>query len=254
MKRKRAEAEGILLKGLSMLHILICDDDPEFASLLQGKIMELPAYSRRRMTIECVTDPRIITAQMVRKMDLIFLDIDMGCVNGIQLARKFREIRKDSILIFVTNYGEYAAEGYEVSAFRFLPKFRIDEKLPDYFDKALAASQAHARTLNLVCDGEEAALAIDAIIYAETDSGLLIFHMDEMARPLRKSRMTMRKLEEMLTDEGFLRIHSSYLVNMAHIQRLLSSGVTLCNGQFLMVSQHNYPEIKKKYLEWKGLR
>lgn len=53
--------------------------------------------------------------------------------------------------------------------------------------------------------------------------------------------------------EGFLRIHSSYLVNMAYIERLLSSGVTLLDGKFLMVSQHNYPEIKKKYLEWKGL-
>lgn len=254
MNKKQVEAEDVLLKGISMLHILICDDEPEFASLLKGKITELPAYSRRRMTIECVTDPRIITAQMVRKMDLVFLDIDMGCVNGLQLARKFREIRKDSILIFVTNYGEYAAEGYEVNAFRFLPKLRIDEKLSDYFDKAVTACQAHARTLNLVCDSEETALAIDKIIYVETSSGLLLFHLDDAARPLRKSRMTMRKLEEMLTDEGFLRIHSSYLVNMAHIQRLLSSGITLCNGQFLMVSQHNYPEIKKKYLEWKGLR
>ena len=61
------------------------------------------------MSIECVTDPRSITVQMARDMDLIFLDIDMGSVNGIQLAAKFRDVRKDSILIFVTNYGEYAA-------------------------------------------------------------------------------------------------------------------------------------------------
>lgn len=253
MIQKRTKVERYPQKGPSMLHILICDDDPEFASLLQGKITELPAYSRRRMTIECITDPRSITVQMIRKMDLVFLDIDMGNVNGLQLARKIREIRKDSVLIFVTNYGEYAAEGYEVNAFRFLPKLCLDEKLPGYFEKALAECQAHARTLNLVCDGEETALAIDKIIYVETSSGLLLFHLDDAARPLRKCRMAMRKLEEMLADEGFLRIHSSYLVNMAYIQRLLSSGVTLCNGQFLMVSQHNYPEIKRKYLGWKGL-
>lgn len=237
-----------------MLHIMICDDEPEFTSLLKAKIMALPAYSRRRMAIECVTDPRTITIQMVRKMDLIFLDIDMGGVNGLQLARKLREVCKDSILIFVTNYDEYAAEGYEVSAFRFLPKLLIDDKLPDYFEKALAACQAHARTLSLTCDGEETSLAIDTIIYVEIKAGQLIFHMDEKARPERTSRMTMRKAEEMLANEGFLRIHSSYLVNMAYIKRLLSNGVTLCDGNFLMVSQHNYPEIKKKYLEWKGLR
>ena len=134
-----------------------------------------------------------------------------------------------------------------------MPKVGLDEKMPDYFEKAVDACQAHASTLNLICDGEETSLAIDTIIYVETKSGLLIFHMDETDRPERKSRMTMRKLEEMLANEGFLRIHSSYLVNMAYIERLLSSGVTLLDGKFLMVSQHNYPEIKKKYLEWKGL-
>ena len=246
MIKKRVDADQYPQEGISMLHILICDDEPEFASLLKAKITGLPTYSRRRMSIECVTDLRSITVQMARDMDLIFLDIDMGSVNGIQLAAKFREVRKDSILIFVTNYGE-------VNAFRFLPKLRLDEKLPDYFEKAVAACQAHARTLNLICDGEETSLAIDTIIYVETKSGLLIFHMDETDRPERKSRMTMRKLEEMLANEGFLRIHSSYLVNMAYIERLLSSGVTLLDGKFLMVSQHNYPEIKKKYLEWKGL-
>lgn len=251
--KNHTKVERYPQKGLPMLHILICDDEEDFASLLKEKITELPSYSRRRMSIVCITDPRDITVQLIRNMDLIFLDIDMGGVNGLQLARQLREVRKDSILIFVTNYGEYAAEGYEVNAFRFLPKLLIDEKLPDYFEKALVACQAHARTLTLICDGEETALSIDTIIYVETSSGVLIFHLDETARPLRKSRMTMRKLEETLMNEGFLRIHSSYLVNMTYIQRLLSSGAALCNGQFLSVSQHNYPEIKKKYLEWKGL-
>ena len=253
MKKTLTKVEECPQEGLSMLHILICDDEPEFAALLKAKITGLPTYSRRRMSIECVTDPKSITVQMIRRMDLIFLDIDMGDVNGLGLARKLREIRKSSVLIFVTNYGEYAAEGYEVNAFRFLPKLRIDEKLPDYFEKALAVCQNHTRTLTLVCEGEKTALAIDTIIYVETSSGLLLFHLDDTERPLRKSRMTMRRLEEMLTDEGFLRIHSSYLVNMAYIQRILSSGVTLRGGQFLMVSQHNYPEIKRKYLEWKAL-
>ena len=127
MIKKRVDADQYPQEGISMLHILICDDEPEFASLLKAKITGLPTYSRRRMSIECVTDPRSITVQMARDMDLIFLDIDMGSVNGIQLAAKFREVRKDSILIFVTNYGEYEAEGYEVNAFRFLPKLRMDE-------------------------------------------------------------------------------------------------------------------------------
>lgn len=236
-----------------MLHILICDDEPEFSTLLQTKLTTLPSYSRRRMTIECINDPSSLTEQIVQKSDLIFLDIDMGDVNGLHLARKLRNIRNDNILIFVTNYGEYAAEGYEVNAFRFLSKLQIDEKLSDYFNKALLACQSHTRKINLICDGEETMLPIDKIIYAETSSGYLLLHMNETQHSTRRIRMTMRKLTELLSDEGFLRIHSSFLVNMAYLKRLLSNGATLLNGKVLMVSQHNYPTIKKKYMEWKGL-
>lgn len=236
-----------------MLHILICDDEPDFSSLLQAKLTQMPAYSRRRMTIDCINDPSSLTEQIIRKSDLIFLDIDMGDVNGLQLAQKLRTIRNDNVLIFVTNYGEYAAEGYEVNAFRFLPKLQLDEKLSDYFNKAVIACQAHTRKLNLICDGEETVLPIDKIIYAETCSGSLLLHMNEEQHSTRRVRMTMRKLTELLADEGFLRIHSGFLVNMAYIKRLLSNGATLLNSQVLMVSQHNYPIIKKKYMEWKGL-
>ena len=73
----------------------------------------------------------------------------MGDINGLSLARKMRSISKSFILIFVTNYGEYAAEGYEVNAFRFLPKLQLKAKLSDYFSKALAACQSKNRTINV---------------------------------------------------------------------------------------------------------
>lgn len=64
MIKKRVDADQYPQEGISMLHILICDDEPEFASLLKAKITGLPTYSRRRMSIECVTDLRSITVQM----------------------------------------------------------------------------------------------------------------------------------------------------------------------------------------------
>lgn len=94
MIKKRVDADQYPQEGISMLHILICDDEPEFASLLKAKITGLPTYSRRRMSIECVTDLRSITVQMARDMDLIFLDIDMGSVNGIQMLVCRRALRK----------------------------------------------------------------------------------------------------------------------------------------------------------------
>lgn len=58
-----------------------------------------------------MNDPRVLTKTDIQRADLVFLDIDMGDINGMKLARQMRAIHKDFVLIFVTNYGEYAAEG-----------------------------------------------------------------------------------------------------------------------------------------------
>ena len=67
-----------------------------------------------------------------------------------------------------------------------------------------------------------------------------------------KSRMSLRTLEEKLAEEGFLRIHNSFLVNMSYIAALQTSGVTLTTGQVLPVSLHGYKAIKMKYMAWRG--
>ena len=237
--------------GDSMLHILICDDDTAFTNTLQSAIAALPDYNRRQMQTICVNDPRVLTKTDIQRADLVFLDIDMGDINGMKLARQMRAIHKDFVLIFVTNYGEYAAEGYEVNAFRFLPKLQLAEKLPSYFRQALAACRSRTRTLNVLCDGEGTNIVLDELVYVGTEERMLIFHRAEPAAPLQ-SRMSLRTLEEKLAEEGFLRIHNSFLVNMSYIAALQTSGVTLTTGQVLPVSLHGYKAIKMKYMAWRG--
>lgn len=75
-----------------MLHILICDDDRTFADFLSQQITLLPDFDRRCMKITTLDDPRAIDKSVIETSDLIFLDIDMGDINGLSLARKMRSI------------------------------------------------------------------------------------------------------------------------------------------------------------------
>lgn len=88
-----------------MLHIVVCDDEAAFAENLTWKIEALPAFSPRNMRVCCLTDPEALSAQ---PCDLLFLDIDLGAINGIDVARAPRPTHPDTVLIFVTNYKEYA--------------------------------------------------------------------------------------------------------------------------------------------------
>ena len=70
----------------------------------------------------------------IAQYGILFLDIDLGKESGIDLARKMRKMNPEAVLIFVTNFSEYAPEGYEVDAFRYLAKSELEKKLPTYFE------------------------------------------------------------------------------------------------------------------------
>ena len=86
--------------GGSMVHILICDDDAAFAQDMAKKIMALPAYSPKAMNVQCLTDVNAMSAGALTKFDILFLDIDLGNKNGIELARIMRKHNAEAVLIW----------------------------------------------------------------------------------------------------------------------------------------------------------
>ena len=119
---KNAEKENFSMR------ILVCDDDAAFAGQLAEKIEAIVKPQMPRSTVDCATDAAQLRALPLAKYDLAFLDIDMGPLNGVDLARRLHELRPDMLLIFVTNYVEYSLQGYEVQAFRYLLKAEIERK------------------------------------------------------------------------------------------------------------------------------
>lgn len=95
---KNAEKENFSMR------ILVCDDDAAFAGQLAEKIEAIVKPQMPRSTVDCATDAALLRALPLAKYDLAFLDIDMGPLNGVDLARRLHELRPDMLLIFVTNY------------------------------------------------------------------------------------------------------------------------------------------------------
>lgn len=188
-----------------MLNILICDDEPAVAAGLAQRIRSLPDYSDHAMRLRCITQPGEMLAEDLSPYDLLFLDIDMGAVNGIDLARRLRQTRPDAVLIFVTNYIEYAPEGYEVNAFRYLSKQELELRLPRYFSDALAVCRARQSTVEILCKGEPLPLEVRSLIYIESTGHEQCLHLKDARRETLATRMTMTELENLLAPHGFLR-------------------------------------------------
>ena len=250
--QRRLTTEKYATIGGSMVHILICDDDAAFAQDMAKKIQALPAYSPKSMNVQLLTDVTAMSAGVLTKFDILFLDIDLGNKNGIELARIMREHNAEAVLILVTNFSEYAPEGYEVNAFRYLSKAELDRKLPGYFSDALAVCRTRKRKVEIFCEGESMSVPVQAISYAESQGHEQCLYMIGWSKEKLYTRLTMAQLEELLFPQGFLRIHKQYLVNMTYLQSLQSTGAVLTTGKSLKASARNYRENQKKFVNWKA--
>ena len=235
-----------------MVKILLCDDDTNFLPHLQKKIHAILKEDKQEAMVFTYSSPDTVPDTMVQEADVFFLDMDFRnkTSSGIDLARKIRKWNQDAILIFVTNYIEYAPEGYEVQAFRYLMKSELDTKLPPCLRQAMGRLRSEQKTVRLFVSGEPVTFCAPDILYMESQGHAAVIHMIDKSS--HKLYAAMADLEQKFAPLGFLRVHKSYLVNMERITKFQYNALTLDDGTELPVSQKSYAQQKQVYLQWKG--
>ncbi len=240
-----------------MMHnILICDDDTAALGAIKETTDRILTELDQKAKIHAFSDLAAIHEQVLSCCDIALLDIDFDGAgyNGMDIARRMRSLRNDTVIIFVTNFIEYAPEGYEVQAFRYILKRNLESDLRAAL--SLALKQLHQETLPIQVNGEIIRFPLDDILYLEVQQHNVTL-VTQMMTPERKQReycfyATLSDLEERLEPLGFLRIHKSYLVNMKHLKIFRCREAILDNGTTLRVGEKGYAEKKQKFLLWKG--
>ena len=242
----------------TMICILICDDDPTMLKKNYESIQTIVNKRKLKAKIYRFEDASIISDHILSSCDIAFLDIDFESenYNGLDIARRLRKFRNDSIIMFVTNFIEYAPEGYEVHAFRYILKSKFESDIEPYFEQAINQIFQQKKTVKIQVNGEIIDLHLDSILYFEVQQHNVTAYIQK--NPLRKEIKaytfygSLSTLESRLESQGFLRIHKSFLVNMRHIKKFQCREAVLDNGINLRVGEKGYAENKRKYLIWKG--
>lgn len=240
-------------RGSYMIRILLADDEPIFLLKLDRLLQSYSADLKINVQIQKYTRDDM-SSIVLSTFDIAFLDVDFGseCGSGIEIARRIRKCRDDTVIIFVTNFLEYAPEGYELKAFRYLLKSDIDTKLQPYYVDAVKHFVSKRETITIQNNGELTNILIDDILFLESDKHTIYIKMFTGKRKQYSCYSTLQSFTQKLEPLGFLRVHKSYLVNMKYISKLQCNEVFLVTGVSLNVSEKNYSETKKKYLLWKG--
>lgn len=240
-----------------MYNIILCDDDPIFLDRLKQHLELIIQRVNIQIKIYQFTAMEEISVQILKTCDIAILDIDFAGkkYSGLDIARRLRSFREDAVIIFATNYIEYAPEGYEVQAFRYILKTDIKQKLECYFQQAIQHLQKKSETIKFQINGEIVDIPLNRILYFEAQLHTVKVIVETMDYRKTKEYIfysSIGKLDQHLSEKGFLRVHKSYLVNMAHIQRYQCQKVIMDNGLELSASASRYAEQKAQYLLWKG--
>ena len=164
-----------------------------------------------------------INAVKEQKPDLLFLDIQMPDLNGMELAHM---IPPTTRVIFTTAFKEYAFESYEVSALDFLLKpirynkfLAAVEKAKQWYEREPSADDAKSTSLFIRVDGELRNVTIDNITYVSGMKDYVMFYLDGESKPLI-THLTMKAVEAMLPTDRFLRVHRSYIIAVDKIKKI----------------------------------
>lgn len=239
--------------GQSNIQVILCDDDPVFLKELHSGIAHAFEKLNMQVVICAFHSPADISQQLFAACDMAFLDIDFEGAdrNGIDIARTLRQVNNRALIFFVTNYIDYAPAGYEVQAFRYILKRDMGEVLERYILQAMETFAEGQEYLRLRDQEQTMDLPLQQITYLEVLDHYVSIHTGSKNYTLNA---TLSGMESGLEAHGFLRIHKSYLVNMACIRKFRSRECLLTDGTTLAVSEKNYSRQKQKYLLWKGLK
>ena len=202
------------------LTCIIVDDEPLAVRLLVSYAEKTPDLKLLASFTDSINAINAIKAQ---QPDLLFLDIQMPNIDGMELAHSLPESTR---VVFTTAFKEYAFESYEVNALDFLLK-------PVRYNKFLAAVEKARKQLQpsptpqpqqpntvfIRVDGEWRNVAVEQIIYVNGMKDYVMFYLDGEPKPL-VTHLTMKAVEDMLPNDRFLRIHRSYIIAVDKIQKV----------------------------------
>lgn len=221
------------------MRIAVCDDEElfriEFKSVLDKVLInaeyDIDTFSGGSSLYE---------AFLKNPFDLVFLDIEMPGIDGITLAKRLRTVSENVQIVFLTSHIEYALEGYEVNALRYLVKPVDMNKLSEVL-KYIQDKKNNSRQIMIRQEGEDIVIDISDIIYMES--------MDKNVRIVTSkseyiTRYNISDYEEELKNSGFLRIHRGYLISLSKVKKIVKNDVVMDGDISLPVSRSNVKALK----------
>ena len=232
-----------------MIKIAVVDDENIIRSYVEQSLLNLS----KKYGISIETDVFNSGEDLIKTIketfyDVIFLDIKMKDLSGIDISRIIRNTMGNEAIqiIYISGNTEYAIEVFEYDPFHFLPKPLNNEKIENAFVKLIHKLRLKSEAFTYKVGHDSVKVAIKNILYFESNKRKIIIHYSDKKDEFYGS---LENILQQLGKYNFLHIHKSYLVNPVHVHKCTYESVEMSNHVVLPIAQSKRKEIREKQLE-----
>lgn len=224
------------------LKIAVCDDEPADRSYLTELTRRWAEGAGHTVCLDGFPSAESFLFHYAEdsRYQILLLDIEMGEMDGVTMARKIRQQNDVVQIVFITGYSDYISEGYEVDALHYLMKPVQEQKLFQVLDRAVGKLRKNEQMLTLELGGEMVRLPIHQIRYAQVQGNYVTIH----GKADYTVRMTLGELESQL-DDRFFRVGRSAVVNLSCITRVTKTDIYLSGGGTVPLPRGGYEKVNR---------
>lgn len=227
--------------------IAICDDEKSERLLLCKYVEEWAAGKGQKVRLDCFgsAESFLFSWEDEKDYKALILDIEMGSMNGMELARKVRETDGDIPILFVTGYEKYMQFGYDVTALHYLMKPVNKEKFFSVLDR-LPEGQKEAEKILFQMDEGNSSLPLADIWYVEAEGHRCTLHTQDTVLSVKES---ISSVEKRLAEYGqVVKCHRSYLVNLQHVSLVLKEELVMDDQGKVPLSRNLRKSVNEAFI------
>lgn len=237
-----------------MLTVYLCDDNKIILEKYANLLHKLASKNKIEININLFTSGEQLVfhlAEYPNQADMIYLDIVMGKMNGIQTAKELREMGCRAEIVFLTSSNEYVFDSFDISPMHYILKEQTSlSKFEEIFLKAVTLCKQKTRKFFYCESGNvKKQIPMDQISYFEVNNRVITVHYGN--HESFDFYSSLEKIETDLKTHDFLRTHRSFIIHLKYIDRIEKNKITLFTGEEIPLGATYTKQIKlafSKYL------
>ncbi|WP_086314110.1 hypothetical protein A5821_001683 [Enterococcus sp. 7F3_DIV0205] len=216
------------------MKIAICEDNQQERKRLKEFILRYSEEKNLLVNIDEYTDGIELIDNYNKLFDIVYLDIEMAMMDGMSAAEKLRKHDENVMIVFVTNYVQYAIRGYSVNASDFLLKPLTYFSFEEHFKKVMYQFEKKKEVfISVKTNNEMKRIDVDQILFVESQGHYLYLNLKADIFTILD---TMKNMEKRLSDKGFFRCNNGYIVNLKYV-RSVDKNIVDVGGHLLTISR-----------------